>query len=99
MIQLQLFNVMDEFFRRTSTWRYANDITLTEDTQYDLSVPSGAVVVRALSVGHNGTRCQRPAAPAVPITMRSPFAWRSTPKMNWVSTPWALLGRSIGSAR
>lgn len=55
MIQLQLFNVMDEFFRRTSAWRYVNDITLVEGTQeYDLAVPAGAVVVRAMSVGHNG---------------------------------------------
>jgi hypothetical protein len=55
MIQLELFNVMDEFFRRTSAWRYANDIELLENTlEYDLAVPVDAVVVRAMNVGHNG---------------------------------------------
>jgi hypothetical protein len=55
LIQLQVFNVLDEFFRRTSTWRYMNDITLIENTQeYDLAVPADAVVVRAIEVGHNG---------------------------------------------
>jgi hypothetical protein len=55
VLQLELFNVMDEFFRRTSAWRYANEIILKEDTlEYDLAVPVDAVVVRAMSVTHNG---------------------------------------------
>ena len=55
LLQLEIFNVMDEFFRRTSAWRYANDIELKEDTtEYDLAVPTGAVVVRAMQVAHNG---------------------------------------------
>jgi hypothetical protein len=55
VIQLQLFNVMDEFFRRTSAWRYVNEIVLLEETlEYDLAVPPGALVVRAMDVGHNG---------------------------------------------
>ena len=55
LLQLEIFNVLDEFFRRTSTWRYMNDIDLLADTmEYDLAVPVDAVVVRALQVGHNG---------------------------------------------
>ena len=35
MLNLELFNVMDEFFRRTSAWQYRSDITLVEDiTEY-----------------------------------------------------------------
>ena len=54
MINLELFNVMDEFFRRTNAWRYAQDIELTEELDYPLAVPAGATIVRALGVTHKG---------------------------------------------
>ena len=35
MIELELFNMMDEFFRRTSAWRFESDIEMVEDiTEY-----------------------------------------------------------------
>lgn len=55
LISLQLFNVMDEFFRRTQTWKYQNEIQLTQDiTEYDLALPVNAAMVRVLGVSHNG---------------------------------------------
>lgn len=55
IIQLQLFNVMDEFFRRTSAWRYEDDITLVEgETEYGFGVPADSMVVRLIAVNHNG---------------------------------------------
>jgi len=62
LITLQLFNVVDEFFRRTSAWRYYEDITLEEGkSDYVYSVPSDAAIVRTLAVSHNGIP-MRPAA-------------------------------------
>jgi hypothetical protein len=56
MINLELFNVVDEFFRRTSAWRYENDIELQPETwEYDLNLPVNSVVVRSLAVSHNNT--------------------------------------------
>lgn len=64
MLQLEVFNVMDEFFRRTSAWRYVNEITLLADTlEYDFAVPPDAVVVRAMNVSHNGTGVPQAASP------------------------------------
>jgi hypothetical protein len=55
VIELTLFNVIDEFLRRTSAWRYPVDIQLDGDTlNYPLALPPDSVVVRALSVFHNG---------------------------------------------
>lgn len=55
VLELELFNTIDHFFRRTSAWRYVNDVTLLEDTmEYDLAVPADATMVRVMSVGHNG---------------------------------------------
>lgn len=54
MIELELFNVVDEFLRRTSAWRYENEIELQRDTwEYDLNLPVNSVVVRSLGVTHN----------------------------------------------
>lgn len=55
LISLELFNVMDEFYRRTSAWRHAQDIDLEEFTyDYDVDIPNGTVVVRLLAVEHQG---------------------------------------------
>jgi hypothetical protein len=55
MLTLEIFNVLDEFFRRTSAWRYVNQIQLSEDLlEYDLNVPTDATVVRVMAVTHNG---------------------------------------------
>jgi len=53
MIQLALFNTADEFFRRTSAWRFESDIQMVEGkTEYGFSTPSDTVVVRLMGVVH-----------------------------------------------
>jgi hypothetical protein len=55
LIKLQLFNVLDEFFRRTSAWRYYEDIALEQgNTEYPFSIPTDSAIVRVLAVAHNG---------------------------------------------
>lgn len=55
VIKLELFNVMDEFYRRTSAWRHTQDIQLEPSTSdYDVDVPNGSVVVRLMAVEHQG---------------------------------------------
>jgi hypothetical protein len=49
-LNLELFNVIDEFFRRTSAWRYFADVVLSTDTiQYPIFPPSGSDLVRVIS--------------------------------------------------
>ena len=44
---------MDEFFRRTSAWRYSNDIELVEESlEYELRHAADTVVVRVMGVDH-----------------------------------------------
>lgn len=54
MIELELFNVMDEFFRRTSAWRFEVGIELTEASEYSIPVPADSIPVRTIGVVHNG---------------------------------------------
>ena len=54
IIELELFNVMDEFFRRTSAWRLDHAIDLVEgQIEYGFATPIDATVVRVLGVTHN----------------------------------------------
>lgn len=55
LLQLELFNVIDEFLRRTSAWKYENEIQLLEEElEYDLQLPGSSAVVRVMSASHNG---------------------------------------------
>lgn len=55
MLNVIIFNVVDEFLRRTSAWRYFNEIALAEDrVDYDLNIPADSAVVRIIGVSHNG---------------------------------------------
>lgn len=55
LIKLEVFNTLDEFFRRTTAWRLNDTITLTEgETDYDIGVPVNAAIVLVISVTHNG---------------------------------------------
>lgn len=64
MLKLQLFNVTDEFFRRTSAWRYHQDVTLEENVNdYVLGIPAGTQIVRFMSVEHQDV----PVAPAASV--------------------------------
>ena len=54
LVNLQLFNVMDEFFRRTSAWRYTDEVKLDKGmTEYSYGIPAGTQMVRMLGVSHN----------------------------------------------
>lgn len=54
-IQLQLFNAIDFFFRRTSAWQYRTDIELIQEVlEYDFSIPADSEVVRLMAIEHNG---------------------------------------------
>jgi hypothetical protein len=62
IVKLEMFNVMDEFFRRTSAWRHEAEITLEETiTEYSLYLPADAAFVRMMGVSLNNTPV--PAAP------------------------------------
>jgi hypothetical protein len=64
IIQLQLFNVIDEFLRRTNAWRYELEIAIEADTHdYGLAMPVDSQLVRMLGVSRNGTPV--PATPSV----------------------------------
>jgi len=53
LIELELFNVMDEFFRRTSAWRSRQEIELHEEEyEYAFALPANAVVVRLMGILH-----------------------------------------------
>lgn len=54
VISLHLFNTMDEFFRRTSAWRFEQDIGLAVDMQdYPLALPLDTAIVRLMNITHN----------------------------------------------
>ena len=53
MIELELFNIMDEFFRRTSAWHFTTDIELVEgQAEYGFGTPADTQVVRLMGVLH-----------------------------------------------
>lgn len=54
MLKISIFNTMDEFLRRTSAWKYKEDVQLLADTyEYDLAAPSTAALVRVMEATHN----------------------------------------------
>jgi hypothetical protein len=54
VLSLHLFNAIDEFLRRTSAWRYEQDIGLNVgSSDYPLSLPLDSAIVRLLAVSHN----------------------------------------------
>lgn len=70
LINLELFNVMDEFFRRTSAWQHHAEITLVENTvEYSFGVPGDAQVVRMLGVTHQNVPV--PSATATGVVQTS----------------------------
>lgn len=55
MLELELFNIMDEFFRRTMAWKHSDSVVLDQDTnEYNYGVPAGSQLVRMVGVTHNG---------------------------------------------
>jgi hypothetical protein len=62
IIELQLYNVVDEFLRRTNAWTYEQEVALTDGMlEYPLSIPVGSTTVRLLRVDHNNVPV--PSAP------------------------------------
>jgi hypothetical protein len=54
-LTLELFNTIDEFFRRTNAWRWLTDVNLTQgQLTYPIYPPSGTALVRMLYVAQNG---------------------------------------------
>lgn len=52
---LQLWNVIDEFLRRTSAWKFEEEVPLdVGTTDYPLALPADSVVVRSMGISHNG---------------------------------------------
>src|SRR4051812_1153360 len=55
VLELELFNVMDQFFRRTSAWNYVTDINLVNgQLEYVIGTPVNTSVIRVMGVVHNG---------------------------------------------
>jgi hypothetical protein len=64
LLNVYLFNVLDEFFRRTNAWQFRDEIELIENTyEYPFDVPGNTQVVRLLGVEHNNV----PIAPTASI--------------------------------
>ena len=62
MLELALFNVIDEFLRRTSAWVYQTQIVMQDGVdEYPVPTPGNAVIVRTLGVSYNGQ-------PVVPVS-------------------------------
>jgi hypothetical protein len=54
-LQLELFNTIDEFFRKTNAWRYESDVTLAQgSTQYPIFPPAATALVQIMGVTHKG---------------------------------------------
>jgi hypothetical protein len=59
VLELELFNVMDEFFQRTSAWRYDTQIDMVEgQSEYGFTTPSDTRVVRMMAVTHQNIPVQ-----------------------------------------
>jgi hypothetical protein len=55
LLKLQIFNVADEFFRKTNAWRHEDSIVFEENVyEYPFSLPPTSMVVRVMGVTHNG---------------------------------------------
>lgn len=55
MLQLELFNVIDEFLRSTNAWRIEEEVELEENQrEYAFGLPQDSIVVRSMGVMHNG---------------------------------------------
>jgi len=77
---LQLWNVVDEFLRRTSMWKYEQEIPLDVGvSEYPLSLPADSAIVRAMGVSHNGM----PVASAASLSAVSSSLGRLAPEQTF----------------
>lgn len=69
LLQLQLFNVIDEFCRRTNAWRQETDITLEEGVvEYGLGIPADSAIVRVMGVSQNGVPVPPSNLPGITVS-------------------------------
>lgn len=55
LIILELWNIIDEFLRRTNAWRYETEVQLSDgEGEYPLALPSDSALVRVMGVSYNG---------------------------------------------
>ena len=55
MLNIQMFNVIDEFLRRTNAWKEDADVDLEVGVPtYGMPVPAGTSLIRVIGVSHNG---------------------------------------------
>lgn len=65
LLELELFNVMDTFFRRTSAWRFESIIDLQQGVnEYGFGTPGNTTVVRLMGITQNSM----PVPPASAVT-------------------------------
>jgi hypothetical protein len=69
VLKLELFNVIDEFFKRSMAWRYLIEVTLEPGIiEYSYGLPGNAHLIRVIGATHNG---QPMVAAASQVTQRS----------------------------
>lgn len=70
MLELELFNSIDEFLRRTQTWTEQESIFLSDgNNEYPIPMPADATLVRVLGVSYDGSPV--PATASSSITQSS----------------------------
>jgi hypothetical protein len=71
LLSLELFNVLDRFFRRTNVWRYTSVTTLVEGvTRYDLFPPNDSELVRVMWAIQGDNTVQQVTLPGTGIISR-----------------------------
>ncbi len=70
MLELELFNTIDEFLRRTMAWKEEESLFLSEgNEEYPIPMPADATLVRVLGVTYDGSPV--PASSSSSITQSS----------------------------
>lgn len=79
-ISLALFNTIDEFLRRTSAWKFEQDIPLETGVQeYVLAPPIDSTIVRLMRISHNDV----PVAAAASATAVASSLGRLSPEQTF----------------
>jgi hypothetical protein len=72
IIELQLYNIVDEFLRRTNAWTFDQEVALEDGVlEYPLAIPINTAIVRLLRVDHNNVPV---ASAATTVAVTTAFA-------------------------
>ena len=72
MLELELFNTIDEFLRRTMAWKEEESVIPSDGVdEYPIPVPADSTLVRVIGVAYNG-------APVIPNSTSSAITQSST---------------------